>query len=79
MGLLEPHERHGGGDGRADLTRRAGLGRRYRPMRNWLALLLAAIVLMLAAADLALGWGGSVAAGRWLFALIDWLAFWRYF
>ncbi|HEU0220861.1 MAG TPA: hypothetical protein VFR34_01435 [Paracoccaceae bacterium] len=55
------------------------MGRRYRPMRNWLALLLAAIVLMLAAADLALGWGGSVAAGRWLFALIDWLAFWRYF
>jgi hypothetical protein len=42
------------------------------------ALLLAALVVAFVAADAGFGWGATVAASKWLFALIDRAAFWRY-
>jgi len=47
-------------------------------MSNAAAITLALIIVALIGLDLALGWGGTLAVGRWLFGVIDWLAFWRY-
>lgn len=38
---------------------------------------LAGLLVLLLALDLAMGWGGALALARWFYALIDWLAFWR--
>ena len=46
-------------------------------MTNAIALALAALILALAVADAALGWGLAVTMGRILSDVIHWLAFWR--
>jgi hypothetical protein len=46
-------------------------------MTNRIALVLAALILALVAADLAAGWGGTLFLARRFAELVEWLAFWR--
>ena len=46
-------------------------------MTNPIAFALAAIIAALVAADLLVGWGGTLFLARQFVVFVDWLAFWR--